>query len=167
MKKWGIVRGCSTLRDPICCLFFISVPFLKDSMFLISSGKQERAELHAGLRTEIMGKNTCLDSLQWLSSVAFYLQDYPFFCNWWNFINGWVIILLKIYKNAFLQIKYPCFTWDLRPPHPSFLHLLFIDSCPQVLVCQEHHNRCISKSSLFARFGPLSFSVLFLPHSPV
>ena len=64
IKKGGIVRGCSTLRNPVCCLFFLCVPFLKDSLFLISSGKQERAELHAALRTEIMGKTTCLDSLQ-------------------------------------------------------------------------------------------------------
>ena len=109
-------------------LFFLSVP-----------GKQEQAELHAVLRTEIMGKSTCLDSLQWLSSVTFYLKDYPFCCNWWNFIlNGWVIILLKIYKHVFLQIKYACFIRDLGPPCP-FLHLLFVDSSPQVLVCKDHN----------------------------
>ena len=70
-----------------------------------------------------MGKSTCLDSLQWLSSAILYLIDYPFYCNWWNFIlfNGWVIILLKIYKHAFLLIKYPCSTRDLGPPCPSFV----------------------------------------------
>ena len=36
-KKEGIVRGHSTLRDPICCIFFLCVPFLKDSLSLISS----------------------------------------------------------------------------------------------------------------------------------
>ena len=88
---------------------------------LLGPGKQEWAELHAVLRTEIMGKGTCLDSLQWLSSVTLYLQGYPFFCSWWDFIlfNGWVIILLKIYKHAFLHIKYPGFTRDLGPLHPS------------------------------------------------
>ena len=102
---------------------------------------QEQVELHAVLRTEIMGKNTCLDSLQWLSSVTFYLKDYPFCCNWWNFIlNGWVIILLKIYTHPFLQIKYSCFTWDLGLPCPSFLQLLFIDSSPQVPFCKDHNN---------------------------
>ena len=35
--KKGIVRGRSTLRDPICCIFFLCVPFLKDCLFLISS----------------------------------------------------------------------------------------------------------------------------------
>ena len=91
------------------------------------------------------------DSLQWVSSVTFYLQDYPFCCNWWNFIlNGWVIILLKIYKHAFLQIKYPCFSRDLGPPCPSFLCFLFIDSSPQVPVCKDHNkwhpNRDLEKA---------------------
>ena len=43
-----------------------------------------------------------------------------------NSFNGWVIILLKIYKHAFLLIKYPCSTRDLGPPRPSFcLHSLW------------------------------------------
>ncbi|KAI4549385.1 hypothetical protein MG293_001715 [Ovis ammon polii] len=37
-------------------------------------GKEERAELHAVLRTEIMRKGTCLDPLQLLPSVTFYLK---------------------------------------------------------------------------------------------
>ena len=70
------------------------------------------------------------NSLQWLfsASVTLYVSDYPFCCNWWNFIlcNGWVIILLKIYKPAFLLIKYRCSTRDLGPLHPSFcLHSLW------------------------------------------
>ena len=70
------------------------------------------------------------NSLQWLfsASVTLYVSDYPFCCNWWNFIlcNGWVIILLKIYEPAFLLIKYPCSTRDLGPLSPSFcLHSLW------------------------------------------
>ena len=57
------------------------------------------------------------NSLLWLfsASATLYVLDYPFCCNWWNFIlsNSWVIILLKIYKPAFLLIKYPCSTRDL------------------------------------------------------
>ena len=119
----SLVRGHSTLRDPICCLPLCAVS--QGLCSLSAPGKQERAELHAVLRTKIMGKSTCLDSLQWLSSVTLYLKDYPFYCNWWNFIlfNGWVIILLKIYKHAFLQIKYPCFTQDLGPLRPSSCRL--------------------------------------------
>ena len=62
------------------------------------------------------------DSLQWLTSATLYVLDYPFSCNWWNFIlcNGWVIILLKIYEPAFLLIKYPCSTRDLGPLYPAF-----------------------------------------------
>ena len=72
---------------------------------------------------------SCLNSLQWLPSVIFYLQDCPFCCNLWNYIlNGWVVILLKIYKHAFLQIKYPYFTQYWGPPHPSFF--AFFSSTP-------------------------------------
>ena len=59
------------------------------------------------------------NSLQWLSSASatLYVLDYPFYCNWWDFIlcNGWVVILLKIYKPALLLIKYRCSTRDLGP----------------------------------------------------
>ena len=70
------------------------------------------------------------DSLQWLCSVTLYLLDYPFCCNWWNFIlfNSWVIILLKIYKHAFLIMKYPCSTRDLGPLCPSFCLWLVLQS---------------------------------------
>ena len=56
------------------------------------------------------------------ASTTLYILDYPFCCNWWNFFlcNSWVIILLKIYKPAFMLIKYPCSTRDLGPPSPSF-----------------------------------------------
>ena len=64
------------------------------------------------------------NSLLWLfsASVTLYVLDYPFCCDWWNFIlsNSWVIILLKIYKSAYLPIKYPCSSRDLDSPRPSF-----------------------------------------------
>ena len=52
--------------------------------------------------------------------------NYPFSCNWWNFIlcNGWVI-LLKIYKHAVLLIKYPCSTRDLGPRVLLSVFILF------------------------------------------
>ena len=101
------------------------MPFLKDSLFLISSwNRNEQSCMQfSGLRSwkRAPAWIPFSDSLQWLSSVTLYLKDYLFYCNWWNFIllNGWVIILLKIYKHAFLQIKYPCFTQDLGPLRPS------------------------------------------------
>ena len=117
----------------VCCfsrtLYSLSVP-----------GKQEWAELHAVLRTEIMRKRTCLDSFQWLPSVTFYLKVIysvmPLLLRIWNafwpfedcYLLGFVFAqyfyclklpCMKIYKRAFLQIKHPCFTWDLDPLRPS------------------------------------------------
>ena len=91
-------------------------------------GIQEWAELHAVLRTEIMGMILLeVPSVTPISDL--YLQDCPFCCNLWNYIlNGWVVILLKIYKHAFLQIKYPYFTQYWGPPHPSFF--AFFSSTP-------------------------------------
>ena len=94
-------------------------------------------------------------SLQWLFSVSAtsYVLDYPFCCNWWNFIlcNGWVITLLKIYRPAFLLIKYPCSIRDLGPPHPSFcLHSFW-----RVETCQAHSLTRASKTSLRGHPVPL------------
>ena len=117
------VRGHSTLRDPICFLPLCvisqghSVPY----QFLENRNEQSRMQF-SGLRSweRAPAWIPFSDYLEWLSSVTFYLKDYPFCCNWWNFIfTGWLIILLKIYKHAFLQIKYPCFTRDLGLLHPS------------------------------------------------
>ena len=36
-----------------------------------------------------------------------------------NFFNCLKLLCMKIYKHAFLQIKHPCFTWDLDPLRPS------------------------------------------------
>ena len=46
---------------------------------------------------------------------------------------------VTIYKHTLPWIKHPFSTRDLGPLRPSFLCLLFLDSCPQVLVCQEDH----------------------------
>ena len=122
--KWGAVKGRSTLRDPIGFLPLcavsqgLSVPY----QFLENRNEQSYSQF-SGLRSweRAPAWIPFNDSLQWLSSVTLYLKNYPFCCNWWNFIlfNGWVIILLKLHKHAFLQIKYPCFTQDLGPLHPS------------------------------------------------
>ena len=77
----------------VCCfsriLYSLSVP-----------GKQERAEWHAVLRTEIMREGTCLDSFQWLPSGTFYL----------NVIYSVMPLLLKI-LNAFLALWRLLFAW--------------------------------------------------------
>ena len=88
------------------------------------------------------------NSLQWLfsASVTLYVLDYPFCCNWWNFIlcNSWVIILLKICKPAFLLIKYPCTTRDLGPPRPSFC----LHSLQSMEACWTHFLTQAFKTSL-------------------
>ena len=63
-----VVKGHSALRDPVCSSFVCC--FSRTLYSLSVPGKQEWAELHAVLRTEIMRKRTCLDSLQWLPSTA-------------------------------------------------------------------------------------------------
>ena len=66
-QPWMTLRGSCVrghLRNPVCCTFLplcassqgFSVPY----QFLF----EEWVELHAVLRTEIMGKGTCLDSFQ-------------------------------------------------------------------------------------------------------
>ena len=95
------------------------------------------------------------NSLQWLfsASVTLYVLDYSFCCNWWDFIlcNGWVIILLKTYKPAFLLIKYPCSTRDLGPPRPSFCLWIVLRS---VEAYQAHFLAQAFKTSLRGCHGP-------------
>ena len=111
--------------NPICCFFLplcavsqrLSVPY----QFLEYKNEQICTQF-PGLRSweRAPAWIPFSDSFQGLSSATLCVLDYPFCCNWWNFIlcNGWVIILLKIYKHAFLLIKYPCSTRDLGPLHP-------------------------------------------------
>jgi len=74
------------------------VPFLKDSLFLISSWKTGTSRAARSSQDWDHGKEHLLG----FPSLTFYLKVYPFCCNWWNFIlfDDWVIILLKIYKHA-------------------------------------------------------------------
>ena len=111
------------------------MPFLKDSLFLVSSWNTGLSRAACSSQNWDHGKEHLLGfpsvtPFQWLSSATLYLIDYPFCCNWWNFIlfNCWVIILLKIYKHAFLIMKYPCSTRDLGPLCPSFCLWLVLRS---------------------------------------
>ena len=54
---WPGVGGHSALRDPACWVSFGRVPFLKGSLLLISVSSWNTG-------TEILGRSTCLDSLQ-------------------------------------------------------------------------------------------------------
>ena len=126
-------KGSNMLFSSFVChfsrtLYSLSVP-----------GKQEWAELHAVLRTEVMRKGICLDSFQWLPSVTPFsdlfsysplMQDIECFLALWRLLFAWLCFCsiffyclklpcMKIYKHAFLQIRHPCFTWDLGSLHPS------------------------------------------------
>ena len=115
------VRG--RLRNPVCCIFLplcaISQGFSVPYQFLFWEWVELRAVLRTEKRERVPAWIPFSNSLQWLfsASATLYVLDYSFCCNWWNFIlcNSRVIILLKIYKPAFLLIKYPCSTRDLGP----------------------------------------------------
>ena len=138
-KKGGNVRGHSPLKDPTW--YFLLLCADSQGLYSLSvPGTQEGAELHAVLRTEVMRKSICWDSLQWLPSVTFYLKVIysvmTLFLRIWNafwpfqdcYLLGFVYLqcfyclklpCIKIYKHAFLQIKHLCFTRDLGPLLPS------------------------------------------------
>ena len=85
----------------------------------------------SGLRS---WERSSLNSRHWLPSVTFYLQDCPFCCSLWNYIlNGWVVILLKIYKHAnkVSANKVPLFHSILGSPASFFFRLLFVNSSPR------------------------------------
>ena len=65
-----------------------------------------------------------------LFSYAPLTQDMECFLALWRLLFAWLCFCsvffyclklpcMKIYKRVFLQIKHPCFTWDLGPLHPS------------------------------------------------
>ena len=98
-------------------------------------GKEERAELHAVLRTEIMREGTCLDSFQWLPSVTPFsdlfsysplMQDIECFLALWRLLFAWlcfcsVFLLPKVasYEDIETRIsanKAPLFHLRLGSP---------------------------------------------------
>ena len=64
MNMWSpnhwTVRGRSTFRDPICCIFFLCVPVLKDSLFLISPWNTGRRRAAQGSQDWDHGKEHLL-----------------------------------------------------------------------------------------------------------
>ena len=140
-------------------LFFSFVCHFSRILYSLSvPGKQEWAELHefSGLRPW-EGAPAWIpfsDSLQWLPSVTLLkcnlfsyaplTQDMECFLTLWRLLFAWLFLFsfffffnclklpcMKIYKHAFLQIKYPCFTWDLGCLHPSSRRLQSSGPGPQ------------------------------------
>ena len=116
------------------------MPFLKDSLFLISSWKTGTSR--AACSSQDWGHE--IEHLLGFPSVTFYLKVIysvmPLLLRIWNafwpfqdcYLLGFVFAQffyclklpsMKIYKCAFLQIKHPCFIQDLGPLHPSSCQL--------------------------------------------
>ena len=97
----------------VCCfsriLYFLSVP-----------GKQEQAELHAVLRTEIMREGTCLDCLQCIPSVTLLkcnlfsyaplTQAIECFLALWRLLFAWLCLYC---------LKLPLDCKEIQPVHPE------------------------------------------------
>ena len=121
-------------------MLFVSFVCISQGFSIPHQLLQERAELHAVLGTEILRKGTCLvpsvtpssDLTEtWSAQLCGHAT-----CNaFWTFedcyLLGFVFVqfffffyclklpCMKIYKQAFLQTKHLCFTWDLGPLRPS------------------------------------------------
>ena len=121
------------------------MPFLKDLLFLISSWKTGMSRAaHSSQdwdheKGHLLGFSSVTpfsDSFHWpyLNAISSVM---PLLLRIWNpfwpfedcYLLGFVFAqfffyyqklpCMKIYKHAFLQIKHPCFTWDLGPLCPS------------------------------------------------
>lgn len=113
----------------VCC-------FSRAFCSLSVPGKQERAELHTVLRTEVMGQrmrgfpsvtfyftvNYSVMSLLLRIWIVFWLCD-DCYSSGFVFAQLYFCYLklpcMEIYKYMLLQMKHPCFTRDLGPPRPS------------------------------------------------
>ena len=129
-------KGSNMLFSSFVChfsrtLYSLSVP-----------GKQEWAELHAVLRTEVMRKGICLDSFQWLPSVTFYLKV----------IYSVMPLLLRIW-NAFWPFQ-DCYLlgfvfaqYFLLPKAALYEH---IETCVSANKAHLFHSRLGSPASFFS-----------------
>ena len=95
-----ICRGTFSFKGSNMLLFSFVCCFSRTLYSLSVSGKQEWAELHTVLRTEIMREGTFLDSFQWLPSVTLLkcnlfsyaplTQDMECFLALWILLFAWL-----------------------------------------------------------------------------
>ena len=181
IKKGGIVRERLILRKPICCFLVLKGPRFLISSWKTGTNRAARSSQDWGHEAEQILRflsvtfyfSVKLRSLVPISNtwIVFWPHDYCYSLSYYCYASGYgvfhfTIFCLKlpcitIYKHTLPWIKHPSATRNWGLPHPSFLHLLFIDSCPQVLVRQEHHNRCISKSLSLHALGHWVFLFCF------
>ena len=129
-------KGSNVLFSSFVCrfsrtLYSLSVP-----------GKQEWAELHAVVKTEVLRKGICLDSFQWLPSVTFYLKV----------IYSVMPLLLRIW-NAFWPFQ-DCYLlgfvsaqFFLLPKAALYEH---IETCVSANKAHLFHLRLGSPASFFS-----------------
>ena len=149
------------LRNPICYFLFLKGPLFLISSWKTGTSRAARSSQDWGHEAECIHGFVLVTfyfSVKLLSHVPIrttwivfcpcdycYSPSYCCYASGFNVFYSTLFFCLKlpcitIYKHTLPWIKYPCSTSDLGPPHTSFLCLLFIDSCPQVPVCQEYHN---------------------------
>ena len=141
MKIKGVMSGDIQLLGIQYVILFFCVPFLKDSLFLISCCRNEQSFTQfPGLRS---WERAPAWSLHWLPpltslksdllSYAPLTQGMQCFLALWRLLFAWLCFCpsppfffyclklpcMKIYKHAFLQTKHHCFTRDLGPLRPS------------------------------------------------
>ena len=130
-------KGSNMLFSSFVChfsrtLYSLSVP-----------GKQEWAELHAVLRTEVMRKGICLDSFQWLLSVTFYLKVIIRLCpsySGYGMLSGpfkIVICLALFFLNFFFLLPKAALNKD-------------IETCVSANKTHLFHSRLGSPASFFS-----------------
>ena len=98
-RLWPTVRGHSTLRDPICCIFFCSVLFLKESIFLTSSWKIRTSRAAHSSQDWDHEKGHLLGFLSVtpfsdLFSYAPLTQDIECFLALWRLLFSWLCFCL-------------------------------------------------------------------------
>ena len=135
------VRGHSTLRDPICCIF-LCVPFLKDSLFLISSWNTGTSRAACSSQDWDMGKSTHLDSFQWLPSVTLFSD---LVCI--QFSRSVVSDSLQLHESQ-----------HARPPCPSPTPRVHLNSCPSSQWCHPAISSSVVPFSSFPQSLPASGS---------
>ena len=105
-------------------------------------GKQEWAELHAVVKTEVLRKGICLDSFQWLPSVTFYLKviysAMSLFLRIWN--DFWPF--QDCYLLGFVFAQY-----FLLPKAALYEH---IETCVSANKVPLFHSRLVSPASFFS-----------------
>ena len=129
-------KGSNMLFSSFVCrfsrtLYSLSVP-----------GKQEWAELHAVVKTEVLRKGICLDSFQWLPSVTFYLKviysAMSLFLRIWN--DFWPF--QDCYLLGFVFAQY-----FLLPKAALYEH---IETCVSANKAHLFHSRLGSPASFFS-----------------